>query len=286
MRRSVIDALQWLGWNTLPLEKLPVSLAARFAQGLFKFKSVRICGGCGLGVIDPMPSPRALDRYYASFFDLGTSLPADPPLNPRGVSQANYLVQTLDFSQIAQMLEFGAGTASLTRKLKQYHPGLRATIVEMSLPMLEPLQRNPLIEAADTDYAGPPASFDLVVSSHALEHIDDATAVLRKWVSWVRPGGWLMVEVPHANSDHYSVAHEFVPHSYFFTKSALQKLVEACGMKTIAIGAGGQSWGEARSGRPYPTDPAEWSATGDAGANLRGLWRKAASGPSAASNGN
>lgn len=43
----------------------------------------------------------------------------------------------------------------------------------------------------------PPESFDSVNSSHCLEHMRDAPAALRDWWRLVRPGGHLVLVVPH-----------------------------------------------------------------------------------------
>lgn len=272
--RFVKDALQWMGWNVLPLQILPASLSRRFAQGLFKFKKVRICSSCGLGILDPMPSSDDLNKFYAYFFDLEMPTGKLPQIHPRGASQANHLAQAVDLTGIHDTLEFGSGDAALTRTLKQHKPALKSTVVEVSRHMLGPLESDPAIDAVLEDYRGQPENFDLVMSSHSLEHVYDVRETLGRLSSWVRPGGWLMIEVPHANPDHYSVDHEYVPHGYFFTKKSLSLLVEAAGMETVFISGGGQTWREARQGIPYPTDPQIWMASSDAGANLRGLWRK------------
>jgi ADP-heptose:LPS heptosyltransferase/predicted SAM-dependent methyltransferase len=62
-------------------------------------------------------------------------------------------------------------------------------------------------------------AFDFVFSSHLLEHIEDTRAVLREWWRVIRPGGHLLLYLPHkahypnigepgANEDH---KHDFEP---------------------------------------------------------------------------
>lgn len=43
----------------------------------------------------------------------------------------------------------------------------------------------------------PPGSFDCVHSSHCLEHMRSAPAALAQWWALVKPGGYLIVTVPH-----------------------------------------------------------------------------------------
>ena len=42
-----------------------------------------------------------------------------------------------------------------------------------------------------------PGSLDYVYSSHCLEHLDDVRGVLATWISWIKPGGVLVLYVPH-----------------------------------------------------------------------------------------
>jgi len=42
----------------------------------------------------------------------------------------------------------------------------------------------------------PDASFDAVICSHVLEHVDDDAAAMRELVRVTRPGGWCLVMVP------------------------------------------------------------------------------------------
>lgn len=48
------------------------------------------------------------------------------------------------------------------------------------------------------DLAGvPDRHFDFVFSSHLLEHLEEPDRALDRWVSVVRPGGFLLIAVPH-----------------------------------------------------------------------------------------
>ena len=41
-----------------------------------------------------------------------------------------------------------------------------------------------------------PESYDLLVSSHALEHLADPVLALRRWLQVVKPGGYVVITVP------------------------------------------------------------------------------------------
>jgi len=78
------------------------------------------------------------------------------------------------------------------------------------------------------------ASMDFVYSSHTLEHIEDYQAALREWWRVVKPGGYLILYLPHrdfypnigqpgANPDH---KHDFVPEDIILAMPNGYDLVE------------------------------------------------------------
>ena len=171
------------------------------------------------------------------------------------------------------VLAFGAGSPSLSRAVAEAAPRVRVTVAELSEGMLRALRRDPAIHRAVSTYDGPDRAFDLVMASHALEHVVNAAATLRDWCGLLRPGGVLFVEVPHATGDHYTVPHEYIPHTWFFTGLSLDLLARAAGLKTMSILTGGLTYPDAIAGRPAPP-PETWGETGHAGCQLRGLWLK------------
>lgn len=48
-----------------------------------------------------------------------------------------------------------------------------------------------------TDMDLPDGSFDGVICSHVLEHVDDDIAAMREFGRVLRPGGWALLNVPH-----------------------------------------------------------------------------------------
>jgi hypothetical protein len=55
------------------------------------------------------------------------------------------------------------------------------------------------IEDGDAQYLHgvPPESFDFVYSSHTLEHLQDPALALANWWTAVKPGGYLILYIPH-----------------------------------------------------------------------------------------
>jgi SAM-dependent methyltransferase len=112
------------------------------------------------------------------------------PLTVRRINQ-------LDLAPGARCLEVGGGRGSMARWLCEHvGPAGRVTatdldtgfLSELSLPNLDVLRHDV------TSDEFPAGSFDLVHVRAVLMHLPDRMAVLRRMVSWLAPGGWLLAE--------------------------------------------------------------------------------------------
>ena len=94
----------------------------------------------------------------------------------------------------ARVLDLGAGPGSF--------PSQRQDILVVRLDLERPHRLGPgsyvLADAARMPF--PPASFDLVVSNHSLEHFTELEATVREIGRVVKPDGVLYVAVPDATT--------------------------------------------------------------------------------------
>jgi SAM-dependent methyltransferase len=106
-------------------------------------------------------------------------------------------IKAFDLAAGTRCLEVGGGRGSMARWLCEYvGPAGRVTatdlntgfLSELSLPNLDVLRHDV------TSDEFPAGSFDLVHVRAVLMHIPDRMAVLRRMVSWLAPGGWLLAE--------------------------------------------------------------------------------------------
>lgn len=72
-------------------------------------------------------------------------------------------------------------------------------------------------------------AFDLVLAFELLEHLEDDAGALRRWRSWVRPGGRLMLSVP-ARQARWSATDEWAGHLRRYERRDLLTLIEAAGL--------------------------------------------------------
>jgi 2-polyprenyl-3-methyl-5-hydroxy-6-metoxy-1,4-benzoquinol methylase len=96
-------------------------------------------------------------------------------------------------------------------------------------------QASARVEEADLE----PSSADVIVSSHAIEHVPDPTAFVKKAHEVLKPDGYLVLETPSYDSlpfkllGHRERSIRCDSHIYVFTKATLAKLVESCGFRVL-----------------------------------------------------
>jgi SAM-dependent methyltransferase len=96
-----------------------------------------------------------------------------------------------------------------------------------------------LVCARIEDASVEPASQDIVVLNHVLEHLPDPALALRRAREWLRPGGWLLVGAPNFASPIALWAGRdwtgLVPsqHIWHFTPQALRRLTAHAGFGSI-----------------------------------------------------
>ncbi len=101
------------------------------------------------------------------------------------------------------ILDIGCGTGLLTAMAQQRWPDATITAIDAAPAMLEqaraklPSVRFVQAEAADIKLG---EKFDLIVSSMVLHWLADPAAVMRRWQSFLAPGGDLYVAVPVSGS--------------------------------------------------------------------------------------
>lgn len=139
----------------------------------------------------------------------------------------------------ATVLDFGCGSGQFTRVLGEL---LRDAIVvgsdfHDSPPAgLGGHPYKPLRELGDD--AG---SYDLVLAMHVVEHDDDTAGLLSRIARLARPGGTVVIEVPHVDCIWTSLLGKkwdawYVPyHRAHFTRASLRHKVEAAGLRVIAM---------------------------------------------------
>ncbi len=108
-------------------------------------------------------------------------------------------IEPLGIGSGAECLEIGGGRGSITRWLSEcVGPEGRVTATDLQVGFLNSVVASN-VEVRRHDVRAdtfPERSFDLVHARAVLMHIADDPDVLRRMGSWLRPGGWLVLEEP------------------------------------------------------------------------------------------
>ncbi|KUG06090.1 class I SAM-dependent methyltransferase [Solirubrum puertoriconensis] len=124
------------------------------------------------------------------------------------------LVQELGLAPTAPLLEIGCSGGPLLLRLRESGFS-NITGIDISPRAIELAHRRGLpnsfaMDATKLDFAD--ESFDIIIASDVLEHIEDEAQALREWHRVLRPGGRLIVFVPAFSmlwSQHDVVNHHF-----------------------------------------------------------------------------
>ena len=163
---------------------------------------IRRCGGCGLGWLDPMPGEALLRSFYPDDYYGAPGRKFDALIEPAvrlvGARHARFLSRGL--APGARVLDVGCGRGVHLRGLLD--AGLEVHGFEISEEAVRGIDPRVRVRtAADLRDVGYPDSwFDEVILWHVLEHLRDPLGTLDEIRRLLRPGGRLVVAVPHFGS--------------------------------------------------------------------------------------
>ncbi|TFV90560.1 trans-aconitate 2-methyltransferase [Blastococcus sp. CT_GayMR16] len=99
------------------------------------------------------------------------------------------------------VVDLGCGEGTMTATLAERWPGAGVTGVDSSPEMLAAAATSAVpgrveFVLGDVRDWAPDAPVDVVVSNAVLHWVPGHAELLRQWAGWLRPGGWLAVQVP------------------------------------------------------------------------------------------
>lgn len=108
-------------------------------------------------------------------------------------------IQRLGVGKGARCLEIGGGRGSVTRWLSEVvGPTGRVIATDLQLGFMTEIDASN-VEVVRHDIRTdtfPPSSFDLIHTRAVLMHLSPSLNLLRRMVTWLAPGGWLVFEEP------------------------------------------------------------------------------------------
>jgi trans-aconitate methyltransferase len=139
------------------------------------------------------------------------------------------------------VLDFGCGSGQFTRVLGEQLP--QAVVVGSDFHDTPPagLGGLPYKPMSELDGKAGVGCYDLVLAMHVLEHDDDTAGLLSRIAGFAKPGGTVVIEVPHVDCIWNRLLGKkwdawYVPyHRTHFTRASLRHKVEAAGLRVIAM---------------------------------------------------
>ncbi len=192
-----------------------------------------ICAGCGLVMQTPRPTKESLDIYYREAYRLqvqGVEGPTDKDLRVQA-GRARFLAKLIrdNLDEVGAHLDIGSSSGALLRAIRGSFDcesiGIEPGETYRQYSQDTGLEVYPSLDALPDDWRG---KFDLITLIHVLEHLHDPVGYLRKlWMDWLRPGGWLLIEVPNLLGHQ---ALEF-SHLYAFTPETIGETLRRSGFR-------------------------------------------------------
>ncbi|WP_456322200.1 class I SAM-dependent DNA methyltransferase [Hydrogenimonas sp.] len=142
---------------------------------------------------------------------------------------AHAIVKKIPLEGSMHLLDVGAGTGLLSRRLKPYVK--RITAVDNSAGMLRNLAKNtPEIETVQADILKyrAPETFDGIISSMTLHHIEETETVMKHLRSMLKKGGFIaLADLAPERGDFHDNGNEGVYHFGFNEKTIGEAAREA-----------------------------------------------------------
>lgn len=169
--------------------------------------------------VDPLLGPAAPDLGW---------VPA-----PRYLLRRRRILRQIEAIAPGPVMEVGAGAGMLLQELAvRGHDCHALETSDLARELIEAvnLRAGGNIRLHASPMADWNSRFPLVLAFEVLEHIEDDRAALTEWVSWLKPGGTLLISVP-AHPRQWNAADVWAGHYRRYRKADLVRLVEASGMR-------------------------------------------------------
>lgn len=206
--------------------------------------SVDECTRCKLGVTHPFPDKESLSTLYdenyfqpkAQTYDVGS-----PDFKKKVAQEAHRIRFVKKTKKKGHLLDVGCGNGFFLYAAKQ--KGFTVEGLDISDSNKSLIENNLGVKVSvcsveKMDY--PKSYFDVITMWHSLEHNPDPKLIIQKSLSWLKPDGTLIIEVPNHGCVDAKIHGEKWPnwalpfHLYHFTMDSLLILAASCGLSVVA----------------------------------------------------
>jgi 2-polyprenyl-3-methyl-5-hydroxy-6-metoxy-1,4-benzoquinol methylase len=205
-----------------------------FCMGLFSYKhTVSVCKDCGVVCFNPRWDEKKYEEYYRAEYYGGYQPEAivDRVFSDDGAQSGLKVLNDLGpyVNKDARIIDIGCGGGSILRALKQSGFSNLAGL-DPSPDCCSNLQKygiesiNQPLTSWVSDH-NPQGEFDCVILNGVIEHFVEPERELNMVNIIMKPGGVLYIEAPDFNSYPNPFSQFTTPHTFYFSKTTLQMLL-------------------------------------------------------------
>jgi Methyltransferase domain len=209
----------------------------KFFSQMFLLK----CQNCAVVSAFPKPNNDAMSNYYGNVYRKknrphAIENPEDASPTEWQKSQLSFLTTKTNFSEIAEILDIGPGYGLFLKQVKRDFPTKILGAIEPDVFSSSFLRKNQItcFSSFQELRSQEQKKWDLVFSSHSLEHWISPLEALLEWTS-LQPK-CIFIEVPNCNFDGEFKDRPYDgPHLWFFTKKSLEILLQRAENYTLVF---------------------------------------------------
>ena len=173
-----------------------------------------------------------MNQAYQSYNLLNNNLHKFPLIDVRTVRAKQFIEKKISFDSITTVLEIGSNRGDFLAYLNDSHPHIQVIGVETTKLAMVGV---PTIFNDVMDINLSP-SFDLIILRQVFEHIADPFTFLQHLKSFLKKGGFIMIEVPDLENDLDDNIDPWVmEHVAFYSVKSLKYISEITNLKIRAI---------------------------------------------------
>ena len=167
-----------------------------------------------------------------------------PPMSFSASLRYPIVKRQLDALRPESVVEVGCGMGAMACRLaaayeyRGYEPDRRS--FETAEHRLDEFGRGEVLNEPLPD--APDRQFDILCAFEVLEHIEDDSMAMKKWVRWIKPGGSVILSVP-ANPRRFAVGDAAVGHFRRYDKERLTAVMNDAGLAVTGLSAWGMPIG-------------------------------------------
>jgi SAM-dependent methyltransferase len=226
----------------------------------FPASSILHCPACAFWFGDPVPSKTELGEYYRTTYARRRTWSDSPEylalMERRAVAQREFIGPEL--AGVGSALDVGCGVGALVAELARSGIDVVGYDSDESVIRTGRARWQANIHTGHLTGQEDGRQFDLLCLSHVVEHLRAPVEDLKALAARVRPGGWLMIEVPQTVAWIFDESFDPESHLGFHTAKSLEILARAAGLQVVRLGNCGPPLVTPNAGPQMPVARAGW----------------------------